>query len=132
MCDQQSLRSACAYAQSDQSLCLSFEYSTTVKLLTGHYLEFLSLKEAAQACISLHLSKCHIVEITCHGSIILHIYPFDLIPCYMLIFYVLYSCAFFILLAYSILVVCPYFQHMWKVFWIWILRWTINVQQDKG
>ena len=25
MCDQQSLRSACAYAQSDQSLCLSLE-----------------------------------------------------------------------------------------------------------
>ena len=25
------------------------------------YLEFLSLKEAAQACLSLHLSICHIV-----------------------------------------------------------------------
>ena len=44
MCDQQSLRSACAYAQSDQSLCLSLEYSMSVKLLTEHYLEFLSLK----------------------------------------------------------------------------------------
>ena len=44
MCDQQSLRSACAYAQSDQSLCLSFEYSMTVKLLNEHHLEFLSLK----------------------------------------------------------------------------------------
>ena len=44
MCDQQSLRSACAYAQSDQSLCLSIEYSTTVKLLTEHHLEFLSFK----------------------------------------------------------------------------------------
>ena len=32
-----------------------------VKLLTEHHLEFLSLKEAAQACLSLHLSKCHIV-----------------------------------------------------------------------
>ena len=40
MCDQQSLRSACAYVQSDQSLCKSLEYSMTVKLLT----EFLSLK----------------------------------------------------------------------------------------
>ena len=37
MCDQQSLRSACAYAQSDQSLCLSLEYSMTVKLLTEHH-----------------------------------------------------------------------------------------------
>ena len=44
MCDQQSFRSACAYAQSDQSLCLSLEYSMTVKLLTEHHLEFLSSK----------------------------------------------------------------------------------------
>ena len=34
----------CAYAQSDQSLCLSLEYSISVKLLTEHHLEFLSLK----------------------------------------------------------------------------------------
>ena len=39
MCDQQCLRSACAYSQSDQSLCLSLEY----KLLTEEHLEFLSL-----------------------------------------------------------------------------------------
>ena len=32
-----------------------------VKLLTEHQLEFLSLKEAAQARLGLHLSKCHIV-----------------------------------------------------------------------
>ena len=44
MCDQQSLRSACAYAQSDQSLCWSLEYSMIVKLLTAHHLEYLSLK----------------------------------------------------------------------------------------
>ena len=42
MCDQQRLRSACACAQSDQSLCLSLEYSMIVKLLTEHYVEFLS------------------------------------------------------------------------------------------
>ena len=40
MCDQQSLSSACAYEQSGQSLCLSLEYSMTVKLLTEHHLEF--------------------------------------------------------------------------------------------
>ena len=34
------LRPACAYAQSDQSLCLSLEYSMTVKLLTENHLEF--------------------------------------------------------------------------------------------
>ena len=33
----------CAYTQSDQSHCLSFEYFMTVKLLTKQYLEFLSL-----------------------------------------------------------------------------------------
>ena len=32
-----------------------------VKLQTEHRLEFLSSKEAAQARLSLHLSKCHIV-----------------------------------------------------------------------
>ena len=44
MCDQQSLRSACAYAHSDQSLCLSLEYAMTVELLTEQHLEFPSLK----------------------------------------------------------------------------------------
>ena len=44
MCDQQSFRSACAYAQSDQSLCLSLEYPMSVKLLTEHHLRFLSLR----------------------------------------------------------------------------------------
>ena len=44
MCDQQSLRSACANAQSDPSLCYSLEYSMIVKLLTEHQFEFLSLK----------------------------------------------------------------------------------------
>ena len=43
MYDQQSLRPACAHAQSDQSLCLSLEYSMIVKLLTEQHLEFLSL-----------------------------------------------------------------------------------------
>ena len=43
MCDQQRLRSACAFAQSDQSLCLSLEYSLTVNLLTDHHLGFVSL-----------------------------------------------------------------------------------------
>ena len=36
--------SACAYAQSDQSLCLSLEYSMIVKLLTEHHFEFPRLK----------------------------------------------------------------------------------------
>ena len=44
ICDQQSLRPACAYAQTDQSLCKSLEYSMSVKLLTKTSLEVLSLK----------------------------------------------------------------------------------------
>ena len=44
MCDQQRLRSACAYAQSDQRLCSSLEYSMSVKLLTKHLLDVLCLK----------------------------------------------------------------------------------------
>ena len=44
MCDQEMLRSACIHMQFDQSLCLSLEYSMTVKLLTEQHLEFLSLK----------------------------------------------------------------------------------------
>ena len=33
----------------------------SINLLTEHHLEFLSLTEAAQARLSLYLSKCHIV-----------------------------------------------------------------------
>ena len=50
----------------------------TVKLLTEHHLEFLSLKEAAEARMSLHLSNATLLEITvdtCHGScqILIHV-----------------------------------------------------------
>ena len=43
MCDQQSFRSACAYAQYDQSFCQPLEYSEC-KDTGGHHLVFLSLK----------------------------------------------------------------------------------------
>ena len=41
---QAKAQTACAYAQSDQSLCLSLECSMNIKLLTEHHLEFLSLR----------------------------------------------------------------------------------------
>ena len=44
-----------------QSLCYLLEYSMSVKLLTERHLEFQVKKEAAQAPLSLHLSKYHIV-----------------------------------------------------------------------
>ena len=53
-----------AHMQSDQSLCLSFEYSMSVKLLTEHHLELVT----AQAGLSLYLSKCTSLEIMCHVS----------------------------------------------------------------
>ena len=43
-----------ACVQSDQSLCLPLEYSMTVKLLSEHNLEFLTLKEG---CTGLSESK---------------------------------------------------------------------------
>ena len=60
MCDQQSLRSACAYAQSDQSLFQSLEYSMIVKLLNEHHLEFLSLKGGCRGSSeSTHVKMTH-------------------------------------------------------------------------
>ena len=51
----------CAYPQSDQSLCLSIKYTTSVTLLTEKHLEFLAFKEDVQARLRLHMSKYHIV-----------------------------------------------------------------------
>ena len=42
--DELRLSPACAYAQSELSLCKSLDYSRAVKLLTEQHLEFLSLK----------------------------------------------------------------------------------------
>ena len=39
-----------------------------VKLLTEHCLEFLSLIGGYRGTSSLHMSKCHIVGISCTGS----------------------------------------------------------------
>ena len=60
MCDQQRLRPACAYAQTDQSLCYSVEYSMTIKLLTEHHLKFLSFKGICTGLSESTLVKmCH-------------------------------------------------------------------------
>ena len=80
MCDHQSLRSACAYAQSDQSLCKSLDYSIGVKLLTEHHLEFLSLKigctcssESSHVKIP-HCWKSHVTDqIYLHEQLKVHV-----------------------------------------------------------
>ena len=69
MSDQQSLRSACAYLQSDQSLCLSLEYSMIIKLLTEHHLMILSLKGGCSASSESTLVKmphCWKSHVTAH------------------------------------------------------------------
>ena len=42
----------------------------TPRQLTKHNLEFLSLKEAAQARLSLDMQNATLLEITCHSSIL--------------------------------------------------------------
>ena len=60
MCDQQRLRPACAYAQSDQSVCWSLEYTLTLGLLIEHHLEFLSLKgDCTGSSESIHVKMPH-------------------------------------------------------------------------
>ena len=55
-------------AEPQISLCLSLEYSMTVKLLTEHHLEFLSLRIG---CRGSSVTTCHIVGNTCHGSLLI-------------------------------------------------------------
>ena len=63
MCDQQRLIPSCIYAQSDQSLCSSLEYSLTVKLLTEQHLEFLSLKGGCTSLSeSIHVKMSHCLK----------------------------------------------------------------------
>ena len=60
MCDQQRLRPACTYAQSDQSLCLSLEYSMTVQLLAEQHLDFFSVtRGCACSSESVHVKMPH-------------------------------------------------------------------------
>ena len=63
ICDQQSLRSACTYVQSDLRLCWSLEYSMSVKLMTEHNLES-KLKRI------LHMLIC---VYTCQNATLVHV-----------------------------------------------------------
>ena len=56
-------------AQSDQSLCWSLEYYMTVKLLTEHNLEFLSLTggcTGSSVCIHVKVPYCWKSHVTAH------------------------------------------------------------------
>ena len=57
MCDQQMLKPACAYAQSDQSLCLLLEYSTNRTAFEVFKLTILGNKH-----IHMYLVLSHYVE----------------------------------------------------------------------
>ena len=61
-----------AYAQSDQSLCLSHEYSMSVKLLTEQCLELLSLKGGCTSWSEATLVKMPHVGI--HVSRLVHLH----------------------------------------------------------
>ena len=72
MCDQQRLRSACADAQADQSLCKSLEYYMTVKLLTEHHLEFLRLARGytgLSESTDIKMPHCRKSHITAHFQV---------------------------------------------------------------
>ena len=73
MCDQQRLRPAWACVQSDQSLCLLLEYSTSVKLLTEHHLEFLSLRGCTGSSEStlIKMPHCWKSHVTAHIRLVL-------------------------------------------------------------
>ena len=66
MWNQQRFRPVCVYGQTDQSPCLSLKYFVTVKLLTEHHLECLSLKvgctgsSEAYTCQMPHCWKSHV------------------------------------------------------------------------
>ena len=78
VCDQLSLRSACAYAQSDQSLCWSLEYSRIVQLLTEHHLEFLSLKggcTGSSESTRVKIPHCWKSHATSHIGVYVDIFP---------------------------------------------------------
>ena len=63
------LRPACAYAQSDQSLCWSLEFSRSIKLMTEHHLEYLSLKGSYMGLSESTLDKipqCWKLRVTAH------------------------------------------------------------------
>ena len=113
ICDQQSLRSACAYAQSDQSLCLSLEYSMTVKLLAEHHLELLSLKggcagpsESTLVKVP-HCWKSHVAAHVCFISIILPISLGDIGSCSLL----------FVILSNPARTIINFFSCLFYFFW---------------
>ena len=69
MCDQQRLRPACAYAQSDQSLCESLEYSMNVKLLTEYHKGVPNLNSRLHRLVWVYsCQNATLLEITCHSS----------------------------------------------------------------
>ena len=76
MCDEQRLRPACAYTQSDQSLCKSLEYFVNVQLLVEHHLEFLSLEVgykgwSESTLVNMpHCWKSHVIAHICNSDII--------------------------------------------------------------
>ena len=87
MCDQQSLRSACACAQSDRGLCLSLECYVTVGLLPGCLSGFVPGGGGGGGAGLVWVCVCRnatLLEVICHGS--RFYYPILLYICALEIF----------------------------------------------
>ena len=81
VCNQQRLRPACAYAQSDQSLCKSLEDSMTNKLLPKHHFEFLSLKggcTGSSESTLVKMSHCWKSHVTAQYRVVQELWVFSL------------------------------------------------------
>ena len=80
MCNQQRLRSACAYAQTDQIICKSPKYSMTDKLME-HHLEFLGLKGGCTGLSeSTHVKMPHCWKSRVTALILLQLEILNMIP----------------------------------------------------
>ena len=127
MCDQQSLRSACAYAQSDQSLCKLLKYSMIVNLLSTQHLEFLSLKQGCRGSsesILVKMPHCWKSHVTAHFFFFLPFSCFVLKP--------FYNCVNSIIWNHSISRKCRHFW-LWKKFIMLSLWWlTKDVKYHRG
>ena len=116
MCEQQRLRSACAYAQSDQSLCWSLEHSMTVKLLTEHHLEVLSLSGGCTGSSeSIHVKIQHCWKSTINQHSISSLYSISVFPfwCIFTFHFLLYIAVIFcVFVFFFINDIVSFFNHL--------------------
>ena len=127
-----SLSPACAYAQSDQSLCLLLKYYMIVKLLPEHHLEFLSLKggcrgssESTHDKMS-HYWKSHAAAQFKNNSRIR--------PCVIIKFNVVrfsYTCNFTLIYLFVECLIQDVREFLWLTFWLNIKAFSYRLGCDQ-